>query len=96
LWPIFGGNESWRSSSTFVEHLSVERLLEEWRWLCPQTLALLARSAFGDLYLRDESGRVQKLDVATGLIKKVADSESEFRELASAKEKQEEWFATGG
>jgi hypothetical protein len=77
-----------------VEHLSVERLLKEWRWLCPQTVALLARSAFGDLYLRDESGRVLKLDVATSLIKEVADSESEFRKLASTKEKQEEWFAT--
>jgi hypothetical protein len=94
LWPIFGGNiESWRSSFD-VEHLSVERLLKEWRWLCPQTLALLARSAFGDLYLGDTAGRVLKLDLATGLIREVANSESEFRKLAITKEKQQEWFAT--
>ena len=76
-----------------VEHLSLERLLEEWRWLCPQTVALIARSAFGDLYLRDELGKILKLDVAIGQIKEVAESEAEFRRLAATKEKREEWFA---
>lgn len=76
-----------------VDHLSAERLLKEWRWLCPQAVSLVARSAFGDLYLRDESGRILRLDVAIGQIKEVAESESQFRELASTKEKREEWFA---
>ena len=76
-----------------VEHLSLERLLEEWRWLCPQTVVLVARNAFGDLYLRDEFRKILKLDVAIGQIKEVAESETEFRKLASTKEKREEWFA---
>jgi hypothetical protein len=76
-----------------VEHLSLERLLEEWRWLCPQTVALIARNAFGDLYLRDEYGKILKLDIAIGQIKEVAESDTEFRKLASTKEKREEWFA---
>jgi hypothetical protein len=76
-----------------VEHLSSERLLEEWRWLCPQPVALVARNAFGDLYLRDEFGKIVKLDVAIGQIKEVAESEAEFRKLASTEEKREEWFA---
>ena len=76
-----------------VEHLSLERLLKEWRWLCPQTVVLIARNAFGDLYLRDEFGKILKLDVAIGQIKEVAESETEFRRLAATKEKREEWFA---
>jgi hypothetical protein len=76
-----------------VEHLSLERLLKEWRWLCPQAVALIARNAFGDLYLRDEFGKILKLDVAIGQIKEVAESEAEFRRLATTKEKREEWFA---
>jgi hypothetical protein len=76
-----------------VEHLSLERLLEEWRWLCPQIVVLIARNAFGDLYLRDEFGKILKLDVAIGQIKEVAESEAEFRRLAATKEKREEWFA---
>jgi hypothetical protein len=76
-----------------VEHLLLERLLEEWRWLCPQTVVLIARNAFGDLYLRDEFGKILKLDVAIGQIKEVTESEAEFRRLAATKEKREEWFA---
>ncbi len=76
-----------------VEHLSLEDLLKEWRWLCPQKVALVARNAFGDLYLRDESRKIWRLDVAVGEIKQVAESEIRFRELASTKEKREEWFA---
>jgi hypothetical protein len=76
-----------------VEHLALEHLLKEWRWLCPQKVALVARNAFGDLYLRDESGKIMRLDVAVGQIKQVAESEIRFRELASTKEKREEWFA---
>lgn len=76
-----------------VDHLDVDRLLHEWRWMCPQPMALVARSAFGDLFLRDAAGRIFKLDVAVGQIIEVADSESDFRDLARTREKLEEWFA---
>jgi hypothetical protein len=76
-----------------VDHLDVDRLLSEWRWLCPQSLALVARSAFGDLFLRDEAGKIFRLDIAIGQILEVATSETEFRDLAYTKEKREQWFA---
>jgi hypothetical protein len=76
-----------------VDHLDVERLLGEWRWLCPQPMTLVARSAFGDLFLRDEAGIIFKLDVAIGQLKQIAKSEAEFRNLARTKEQREEWFA---
>jgi hypothetical protein len=76
-----------------VDHFDVDRLLSEWRWLCPQPLALVARSAFGDLFLHDDEGKIFKLDIAIGQMQEVAGSEAEFRSLASTKEKREEWFA---
>jgi len=76
-----------------VQDLDVERLLVDWRWLCKEPMALFARNAFGDLFLRDELGHVHQLDVAIGKLTKVADSEAEFRELALSVERQEEWFA---
>lgn len=76
-----------------VGHLNVERLLVEWRWLCPQPMVLIARSAFGDLFLRDDSGKIFKLDISIGQMQQVAPSEAEFREGAASKEKREEWFA---
>lgn len=73
-----------------VHDLDVERILVDWRWLCKKPMALLARNAFGDLFLRDESGHVHQLDVAIGKLTKVTDSETQFRELAVSVERQEE------
>jgi len=74
-----------------VDHLDVERLLAEWRWLCPNPMSLVARSAFGDLFLLDQAGQIHRLDVAIGRLLRVADSETQFKELAASK--REEWFA---
>ena len=74
-----------------VDHLDVERLLAEWRWLCPSPVSLIARDAFGDLFLRDSAGQIYRLDVGIGRLLKVADSEGQFKELAPSK--REEWFA---
>ena len=41
-----------------VENLDVDVLLSNWRWLCPNPVTLLARNAFGDLFLRDNAGSV--------------------------------------
>jgi hypothetical protein len=76
-----------------VDHLNIERLLTEWRWLCPEEMRLVARNAFGDLFFRDHAGMVSRLDVAVGRLSKVADSESQFLELAKTREKREDWFA---
>ncbi|MGA3093711.1 MAG: hypothetical protein ABSD75_34450 [Terriglobales bacterium] len=76
-----------------VDHPDVERLLGEWRWLCSKPMALIARNAFADLFLRDESGEIYCLDVAVGKLARVADSEVQFRELAAMPEKRSEWFA---
>jgi hypothetical protein len=74
-----------------VAHLDVERLLSQWRWLCPNRMSLVARDAFGNLFLRDEAGQIHRLDVAIGKLSRLTDSEAQFRELASVRE--EEWFA---
>jgi hypothetical protein len=76
-----------------VDKLDVEKLLVEWRWLCPDPMALVAKNAFGDLFLRDKMGNLFQLDVAVGKLIEIAASEAEFRELAKTREKREEWFA---
>jgi hypothetical protein len=74
-------------------HLDVERLLYDWRWLVPNRMTLVARNAFGDLFLRNDFGAVLRLDVAVGKVTTVADSEIQFRELAATSEKRKDWFA---
>jgi hypothetical protein len=75
-----------------VEHFDVERLLTEWRWLCPGRMTLVARNAFADLFLRDEAGQVLRLEVGVARLRKVADSEAQFRGLAQTGKNREEWF----
>jgi hypothetical protein len=75
------------------ETLDSERLLREWRWLCPKFLTVIDRNAFGDLFVRDDAGRVHMLDVGSGDFSLIAESVPEFAELAKTPEKREEWFA---
>ena len=76
-----------------VGHLSAERLLTDWRWLCDLPVRLIARDAFGDLFLCDEGGGVLKLDVSIGKLSKVATSTEEFLAMAKTEKMQNEWFA---
>src|SRR5579864_5244708 len=76
-----------------VDNLGIERLLSEWRWLCPHRMALVARTEFGDLFLRDDSGAVFWLNTAVGRLTKVSSSEAQFREMSETTEKRREWFA---
>jgi len=73
-----------------VDGLDVERLLSDWRWLCPSQVSLLARNLFGELFLEDKSGAVFWLNTTVGKLSKVAQSKSEFLELAETK--RQEWF----
>lgn len=81
------------SPQWIVHDINVDRLLESWRWLCPQNLTLIDRNAFGDLFLRDDDGTVFRLDVAGGSFSKVAESEDQFFDLAAEPDKRKEWFA---
>jgi len=73
--------------------LDSDRLLSEWRWLCPETLTVFDRNAFGDLFLTDESDRVHMLNVGSGELSVVAESIPEFRARENTPEMQEAWFA---
>ena len=80
--------------STFpVDQLDVDRLLFDWRWLCPQPVSVIARNAFGELFLTDDRNRVLWLNVTTGALTKIADSPDEFRKLAMTPGKREAWFS---
>jgi hypothetical protein len=75
-----------------VDGLEIDRLLSDWRWLCPSRMTLVARNVFGELFLQDEGGAVFWLNTTTGKLSKVSDSHSEFLEMAETAEKRRDWF----
>ena len=76
-----------------IEHLDANRLLEQWRWLCTEPVALVARNGFGDLFLRTLEGKVLRLDVGDGTLAEVAESELSFKHSLKHSAKRELWFA---
>ena len=75
-----------------MDSLEVERLLTDWRWLCPSKAVLLARNVFGELFLQDETGAVFWLNTTTGKLNNAADSNTQFLQMAETREKRREWF----
>jgi hypothetical protein len=56
-------------------------------------MEVIDRSAFGDLFLLDNEGRVYLLDVGAGVLSQVAESQLEFESLSADPGRHEEWFA---
>jgi hypothetical protein len=75
-----------------VDDLEIERLLTDWRWLCPAQMSLLAKNLFGELFLMDETGSVPWLNTTVGKLSRVANSKVEFLEMAETNQKRQEWF----
>lgn len=54
---------------------------------------MVAKTTFGDLFLRDEAGAIFWLNTSVGKLSQVASSEAEFRNAAETDEKRTVWFA---
>jgi hypothetical protein len=76
-----------------IQHLDINRLLEQWRWLYTEPVTLIARNGFGDLFLRTAEGKVLCLNVGNGTLAEVAESESSFKDSLKHSDKRKLWFA---
>ena len=77
-----------------IHNLDWSILLNDWSWLLTKSYSPILVTAFGDMFLRDESGRVDFLDLISGKLKHVADSVEEMQQLINVKENQAEWLMT--
>ena len=77
-----------------IDGFRSQELLEDWMWLLQKPYTLIAMNNFGDMFLRDESGRIVFLELASGEVTNVAGSTVEFQRLAAEKENQRCWFMT--
>jgi hypothetical protein len=67
-------------------------LLSDWRWLVGEQAELILVGSLGDLFLRDETGRILWLDCGSGQISVVAGANDEFRGLLQQPEQVNDWF----
>ena len=76
-----------------VDQLDVSRLLEQWRWLCGESVTLVARNGFGDMFLRTNERKILWLNVGGGTLTEIAESELGFEHSLAESAKRELWFA---
>jgi hypothetical protein len=68
-------------------HLDRHSLLSDWRWLIGPDRHPILLAAAGDAFVQDATdGSIHMLDVGTGSLHLVADSESDFRTLLTKKQ----------
>jgi|SRR5438046_6924127 len=75
-----------------TDGLPFESLLSDWRWLVQPHFTPVLMTAFGDLFLRDQTGGVHFLDLMSGKFKQVAASQEEFERLCDDTEQRRSWF----
>ena len=75
-----------------VDGISLDRLLQKWKWLVGGEFKLLAVNAFGDLYLEGVDGVVKRLDIAGGEVSAIARSRHEFERAAKEAASKRDWF----
>lgn len=75
-----------------IDDLKFQMLLSDWRWLVSEKLSPVLMTAFGDLFLRDESDRIHFLDLMAGELRQVAISTGEFERICEDREQRRKWF----
>jgi hypothetical protein len=77
LTPIVGSPEL---NHLFIDVPVVDILgaVDGWKWLPLAGLTVIAVSAFGEPFLRDDAGAIHQIDTIEGKLSKVADSLSEL------------------
>lgn len=83
---------TWNELTVNPDGLDFEMLLEEWRWLVPDSMEPVVVSALGDLFLRDDDNTIHWLDTGSGKLTRVANSPEHFKELMVQPDNANVWF----
>jgi len=75
-----------------TEGMDLRSLLSDWRWLVPENLNPIMVTAFGDMFLTDDSGKVHFLDALCGELIEAANSQAEFEKLCEDREFRRIYF----
>ena len=83
---------TWNELTINPDGIDFDALLEDWRWLVPESMSPVLLSALGDLFLVDQDNTVHWLDAGSGTLTQVADSPQVFQTMMQQPEHANEWF----
>lgn len=70
---------TWNELTINPDGIDFDALLDDWRWLVPESMSPVLLSALGDLFLVDQDNTVHWLDAGSGTLTQVADSPQVFQ-----------------
>ena len=83
---------TWNELTISPDGVDFNDLLSEWRWLVGQEYQPVIISALGDLFLRQDDGRIFWLNTGSGELAEVAKDAEEFKNLIVQSDNTDEWF----
>lgn len=84
---------TWKELTIPFDPAASESLLDSWRWLVGDDMEVLLVSAFGDLFLRDGTGKIHWLETGTARFSEIAPSREVFRHRMQQREFADKWFS---
>jgi hypothetical protein len=78
---------TWDDLKINFDEAKSDRLVEDWRWLTGQGKTPIMVSSIGDLFLRDNEGKIYWLNIGEDQLTKVTDRVSESQEQRYRPEK---------
>jgi hypothetical protein len=73
-------------------HVSADKLTEDWTWLIGTDKTPILVSAIGDMFLQGDNGQIYWLDIGQGKFEMVADDTDEFERKLTDLKQVNEWF----
>lgn len=83
---------TWDDLKVDFTNIDLKRLLESWDWLIGNDKTPILISSIGDIFLEDRSEKCYLLNVGEGIIEKVAEDKTEFKEKLNDNKIVSDWF----
>lgn len=83
---------TWDDLKVDFTHIDLNRLTESWDWLIGNDKTPILISSIGDIFLEDRNEKCYRLNVGEGIIEKVAEDKTEFKEKLNDNEIVSDWF----
>ena len=78
--------------SFFPDQCGADSLRTVWTWRIPESYRTVLLSLFGDWFLADLDDRIHMLDLVSGQLRLIADSEADFFAMLGMERHRREWL----
>jgi len=83
---------TWKDLSIDFSNIDWNKLIVDWIWLIGNDKEPIIISSIGDMFLKDNNGKIYWLNVGEGLLDFVSDNIDDFKSKLKENSQVDEWF----